>query len=180
MHAAQELAMTKPAEPANSKVATLPFWIAGRRQVSTGTRVGDVSNPATGAVVRHVAFANANDVDAAVQAASAAFPTWRATPPLRRARILQEYLNLMRAHHAELARLASEEHGKTIADAMGSVQRGIEVIEFACGIPQLLKGEHAENVGTGVDCHRSRRSTFRPWCRCGCFRWRSPAATRSC
>jgi malonate-semialdehyde dehydrogenase (acetylating)/methylmalonate-semialdehyde dehydrogenase len=152
-----EVTVTKPAVPANSKVAEVPFWIAGRRGVPASKRHGDVTNPATGAVIRHVAFANAADVDAAVQAAAAAFPAWRATPPLRRARVMQEFLSRMRAQHKELAQLASEEHGKTVADAMGSVQRGIEVIEFACGIPQLLKGEHAENVGTGVDCHTLRQ-----------------------
>jgi malonate-semialdehyde dehydrogenase (acetylating)/methylmalonate-semialdehyde dehydrogenase len=146
-------AMTQRADIANSTPAVTPFWIGGRRLASSGARFGDVYNPATGAVMHQVAFANAADIDAAVHAAQAAFPAWRDTPPLRRARVLQEFLALTRQHQRELAQLASAEHGKTLADAMGSVQRGIEVIEFACGIPQLLKGEHAENVGTGVDCH---------------------------
>jgi malonate-semialdehyde dehydrogenase (acetylating)/methylmalonate-semialdehyde dehydrogenase len=148
--------MTERAHIANS-VAQVPFWIGGARCPSSGKRAGDVTNPATGAVIRHVAFADSADVDAAVRAAAEAFPRWRDTPAPRRARVLQDFLALMREHQAELARLAAEEHGKTLADAMGSVQRGIEVIEFACGIPQLLKGEHAENVGSGVDCYTLRQ-----------------------
>ena len=102
-------------------------------------------------------FCNAPDIDAAVKAAAAAFPAWRDTPPLRRARVMQKFLQLLQANQKELARLVTEEHGKTLPDAMGSVQRGIEVVEFACGIPHLLKGEHSENVGTGVDCHTVRQ-----------------------
>jgi malonate-semialdehyde dehydrogenase (acetylating)/methylmalonate-semialdehyde dehydrogenase len=98
------------------------------------------------------------DVDALLAAATAALPGWRDAPPLRRARVMQKFLALMQANQKELARLASEEHGKTLPDALGSVQRGIEVIEFACGIPHLLKGEHTENAGTGVDCHSLRQS----------------------
>jgi malonate-semialdehyde dehydrogenase (acetylating)/methylmalonate-semialdehyde dehydrogenase len=100
-----------------------------------------------------VPLAGQADVDAAVAAAKAAYPTWRETTPLRRARILTRFRELMEAHREELARLACEEHGKTLADAAGSVQRGIEVIEFASGVPHLLKGEQAEDVGRGVDCH---------------------------
>ena len=102
-------------------------------------------------------FCNAADIDAAVKAAAAAFPGWRDTPPLRRARVMQKFLQLLQANQKDLARLVTEEHGKTLPDAMGSVQRGIEVVEFACGIPHLLKGEHSENVGTGVDCHTVRQ-----------------------
>ena len=85
------------------------------------------------------------------------FPAWRDTSPQRRARVLQKALGLLRAHAAELARIVSEEHGKTLPDAAGSVERGIEVVEFACGIPHLLKGEHTENVGTGVDAYSLRQ-----------------------
>ena len=136
--------MTKP---------TLPLWINGRQTESCSGRTGDVINPATGCVIRQVPLANREDVDSAVAAARAAFPGWRDTTPLRRSRILNKFRELLEVHRAELAQLASEEHGKTLEDAAGSVQRGIEVVEFAVGAPHLLKGEHAENVGRGVDCH---------------------------
>src|SRR5665647_3630488 len=136
--------MTKP---------TLPLWINGRQTESCSGRTSDVINPATGCVIRQVPLANREDVDNAVAAARAAFPGWRDTTPLRRSRILNKFRELLEVHRAELAQLASEEHGKTLEDAAGSVQRGIEVVEFAVGAPHLLKGEHAENVGRGVDCH---------------------------
>jgi malonate-semialdehyde dehydrogenase (acetylating)/methylmalonate-semialdehyde dehydrogenase len=116
-----------------------------------------VTNPATGAVIRKVPFCNAADIDGAVKAATAAASGWGDTPPLRRARVMQKFLQLLQANQKELARIVTEEHGKTLPDAMGSVQRGIEVVEFACGVPHLLKGEHSENVGSGVDCHTVRQ-----------------------
>ena len=147
--------MSKPVEP--QRVASVDLWVAGRRQRATTTRFGDVTNPATGVVTRKVPFCNAADIDGAVKAATAAAPEWRDTPPLRRARVMQKFLQLLQSNQKELARLVSEEHGKTLPDAMGSVQRGIEVVEFACGVPHLLKGEHSENVGSGVDCHTVRQ-----------------------
>jgi len=129
----------------------LPLWIGGRAHAPTTTRYGEVTNPATGEVVRHVPFANAADVDAAVRSAEAAFGTWRAAPPLRRARVMMRFRELMDAHKKDLAKIVTQEHGKTLADAEGSITRGIEVVEFAMGIPHLLKGEHSENVGTDVD-----------------------------
>jgi len=132
---------------------TLLLWINGQRTRSASSRIADVTNPAQGEVIRHVPLANREDIDCAVAAAKAAFPGWRDTPPLRRSRILNKFRELLEANRAELAQLASEEHGKTLEDAAGSVQRGIEVVEFAVGAPHLLKGEHAENVGRGVDCH---------------------------
>ncbi|HKC31444.1 MAG TPA: CoA-acylating methylmalonate-semialdehyde dehydrogenase, partial [Burkholderiales bacterium] len=96
-------------------------------------------------------------IDAAVKAAAAAFPAWRDTPVLRRARVMQKFLELLEKNQKALAATLSEEHGKTLPDAMGSVQRGIEVVEFACGIPHLLKGEYAENAGTQVDTHTLRQ-----------------------
>jgi len=129
----------------------LPLWIAGRAKAASTTRYGEVTNPATGEVIRHVPLGNAADVDAAVRAATAALPDWRAAPPLRRARILMRFRELMEAHKKELAAIVTQEHGKTLADAEGSVTRGIEVIEFATGIPHLLKGEFSENVGSDVD-----------------------------
>ncbi|MGB8436790.1 MAG: CoA-acylating methylmalonate-semialdehyde dehydrogenase [Burkholderiales bacterium] len=145
--------MNKPADT----FATIPFWIDGKPTPATSKRIGPVYNPATGQVTRHVALANAADVDAAVKAAQRAFPEWRDASILRRARVMQKFLSLLQANHQALAQLVTSEHGKTLPDAMGSVQRGIEVVEFACGIPQLLKGEHSENVGTGVDTHTVRQ-----------------------
>jgi len=147
--------MNKP-EDARA-VASVDLWIGGKRQPAAGKRYGEVTNPALGTVVRRVPFCNAADIDAAVKAAAAAFPGWRDTPPLRRARVMQKFLQLLQANQKDLARLITEEHGKTLPDAMGSVQRGIEVVEFACGIPHLLKGEHSDNVGTDVDCHTVRQ-----------------------
>ncbi|WP_413437748.1 CoA-acylating methylmalonate-semialdehyde dehydrogenase [Sulfuriferula sp. GW1] len=131
----------------------LPLWINGQRTESRSSRRAGVTNPATGAVIRQVPLASRDDVTNAIEAAKAAFPAWRETTPLRRSRILNKFRELLETHRAELAQLASEEHGKTLEDATGSVQRGIEVVEFAVGAPHLLKGEHAENVGRGVDCH---------------------------
>jgi malonate-semialdehyde dehydrogenase (acetylating)/methylmalonate-semialdehyde dehydrogenase len=145
--------MNKP----NDITATIPFWIDGKPQAATSTRTAGVTNPATGKVTRLVPLGNAKDVDAAVAAASKALPAWRDTPPLRRARILMKFRELLVAHHEELARLVTDEHGKTLPDAMGSVQRGIEVVEFVTGIPHLLKGEHSPDVGTGVDTHSLRQ-----------------------
>ncbi len=103
--------------------------------------------------MRVVPYANAADVDAAVAAATAAFPAWRATPPIRRARILTRFRELVELNQKSIATVISEEHGKVFLDAMGEVQRGIEVVEFACGAPHLLKGAHSESVGRGVDAH---------------------------
>ena len=135
------------------KTTILPLWINGQHTQSHSTRVADINNPATGMVIRQVPLASTADVESAVAAAKAAFPGWRETTPLRRSRILGKFKELLETHRDELAQLASEEHGKTLEDAAGSVQRGIEVVEFALGAPHLLKGEHAENVGRGVDCH---------------------------
>ena len=131
----------------------LPLWIDGRHTKSNSSRFSEVTNPASGEVIRHVPLSSRTDVEAAIAAAKAAFPGWRDTTPLRRSRILNKFRELLETHRTELAQLASEEHGKTLEDAAGSVQRGIEVVEFAVGAPHLLKGEHAENVGRGVDCH---------------------------
>ena len=129
----------------------LPLWIGGRAYSPTTTRYGEVTNPATGEVIRHVPFANVADVDAAVAAAARAFPAWSTTPSLRRARVLMKFRDLLDRHRKDLARIITQEHGKTLADAEGSITRGMEVVEFATGIPHLLKGEHSDSVGTDVD-----------------------------
>ena len=167
---------------------TIPLFIGGQLVRSESTRTGQVTNPATGKVIRYVPMANAADINAAVSAGQKALHGWRATPALRRARVIQKFLTLLQANVNGVARLISEEHGKTLGDAIGSVERGIEVVEFACGIPHLLKGEYSENVGAGVDCYTLRqwacvqglrRLTFPLWCRSGCFRWPSHAVTHS-
>ena len=137
----------------SAAVTTVPLWIDGRRVVSSSTALGVVTNPATGDTVRMVPHAGADDVAAAVAAATTALPSWRATPPLRRARILTRFRELMERDRDALARLICEEHGKVLADASGEVQRGIEVIEFATGAPHLLKGAYSELVGRGVDAY---------------------------
>jgi len=132
--------MNKPAE---LRLETVPFWINGKPvapAVAHHSRQGEVFNPATGQVVRHVAFADAAIIDSAVRAAAAALPEWRDTPPLRRARVMQKFLQLLQRDQKKLAQIVTQEHGKTLPDAMGSVRRGMEVVEFACGIPHLLKG----------------------------------------
>ncbi len=135
----------------------LPLWIGGKAVAAQTQRYGEVTNPATGEVIRHVPLGNAADVDAAVAAAAAALPSWRALPPLRRARIMMRFRDLMDAQRKDLAKIITQEHGKTLADAEGEVTRGIEVIEFATGIPHLMKGEFSENVGTEVDSYSLRQ-----------------------
>ena len=134
-------------------VPVLPLWIGGKEVPSQSGRSGEVFDPSTGQVTRRAPFASVAEVGLAVAAARAAFPGWRDTPPLRRARILARFRELLEANRDELARLVTQEHGKTLPDAAGSVQRGIEVVEFASGAPHLLKGEWAEDVARGVDSH---------------------------
>ncbi len=127
------------------------------KSVSEGARKGQVFDPNTGAVQAEVAFAAAKTVDAAVAAASAAFPGWAATNPQRRARVMFAFKALVEKHMDELALLLSSEHGKVIADSKGDIQRGLEVIEFACGIPHVLKGEYTEGAGPGIDVYSMRQ-----------------------
>ncbi|MBB3003796.1 CoA-acylating methylmalonate-semialdehyde dehydrogenase [Paraburkholderia tropica] len=126
-------------------------YIGGKRERGAGDRTQSVFNPATGAAARRLVLGEVADVDAAVASAKAAFPAWRDTPPIRRARVMLRFLELMNRHKDELAAIITAEHGKVFADAQGEVARGIDVIEFACGIPQLLKGDYTEQVSTGMD-----------------------------
>jgi malonate-semialdehyde dehydrogenase (acetylating)/methylmalonate-semialdehyde dehydrogenase len=126
-------------------------YIGGRRVAGRSGRSQGVYNPATGAVARQVALANADEVGAAVASAQAALTGWADTPPLRRARVLQKFLVLLNQHKDSLAAILTSEHGKVFSDAQGEVTRGIEIIEFACGIPQLLKGDFTDQVSTGID-----------------------------
>src|SRR5688572_29934012 len=149
--------MNKPAE---LKLDTVPCWIGGKPVASGNphqSRFGEVYNPATGQITKRVVFSDAALIDQAVKAATAAYPEWRDASILRRARVMQKFLVLLQQNQKQIATLITQEHGKTLPDAMGSVQRGIEVVEFACGIPQLLKGEYSENVGTAVDTHTVRQ-----------------------
>ena len=130
---------------------TIDHSIGGQRVAGTSGRTQDVFNPATGAVTGQVALANAAEVGAAVAAAHAAFPAWADTPPIRRARVMFKYLELVNAHKDELAHAITAEHGKVFTDAQGEVSRGIDIVEFACGIPQLLKGDFTDQVSTGID-----------------------------
>ena len=137
--------------------ATIDHFVGGERIAASGNRFGDVFDPSTGAVQARVPLASESEVDTAVAAARAAFPGWAATAPPARARILFRFQMLLRDHTDELARIVSREHGKTLDDARGSVTRGVEVVEFACGIPQLLKGEHNEGVASGIDSYSFRQ-----------------------
>ena len=130
---------------------TIWHHVNGKTAESRSNRFGDVYNPATGEVQARVSLASKAEVDAAVAAAAAAFPAWSQTPPLQRARIMFRFKALVEANIDKLAATLTSEHGKVLSDAKGSCIRGLEVVEFACGIPHLLKGEFAENVGTNVD-----------------------------
>jgi malonate-semialdehyde dehydrogenase (acetylating)/methylmalonate-semialdehyde dehydrogenase len=135
----------------------LSHWIAGRGRRGDPARAEPDYNPATGEVRARVPFADAALVDEAVHAAAAAFPAWRELSLARRADVLFRFRELVAAHSDELACLITAEHGKVLADARGEVKRGLEVAEFACGIPHLLKGRYSENVGTGVDTYSIRQ-----------------------
>ena len=132
-------------------------WINGELQPSTSERYGEVFNPATGEVSASVSMANSDDLNKAVEAASKAFESWSETSVTKRAQIFFKYKELIEANRDELIELITREHGKVTADAAGSLQRGIEVIDFVCGIPHLLKGEFSEQVGTGIDCYSTRQ-----------------------
>ena len=136
---------------------TINHYIGGSVAEGTGGRYADVYNPALGEPCARVALASGDDVNAAVAAASAAFPAWAATPPLARARVLFNYLQLCQRHTDDFAAMVVREHGKTFADARGEVARGIEVVEFAVGIPQMLKGEFTDQIARGIDAWSMRQ-----------------------
>jgi malonate-semialdehyde dehydrogenase (acetylating)/methylmalonate-semialdehyde dehydrogenase len=153
--------MTQLAEPsaasASRTLEIVPHWIGGRRVAGTSGRRGPVYDPATGALAREVDFASADEVDAAVAAAKAAFPGWRATSISKRTEIMFRIRNLVDAHRRELAAFLTAEHGKVPSDALGEIARGLENLEFATGIPNLLKGGFSEQVSTGVDVYQIRQ-----------------------
>ncbi len=134
-----------------SSTPVIGHYVSGKVFAGASTRSQEVFNPATGAVTAHVTLANSADVDAAVASAKAAFPAWSDLPPLRRARVMFKYLELLNANKDKLAHMITAEHGKVFTDAQGEVARGIDIVEFACGIAQLLKGDFSDQVSTGID-----------------------------
>src|SRR5688572_28142479 len=155
MSVLQSPAIESPGQ--ESQLEQVPHFIGGQIVAGNSGRAGDVWNPALGSVARRVSFANTAEVDQAISSAAAAFPQWAALPPLRRARILSRFGQLIERDLLRLAGIITAEHGKVLSDAKGEVQRGLEVVEFASGIPQLLKGEFTQEVGTGVDSYSIRQ-----------------------
>ncbi|MGO9335137.1 MAG: CoA-acylating methylmalonate-semialdehyde dehydrogenase [Acidimicrobiales bacterium] len=135
----------------------VPHWIDGRADDASAERVGDVYDPATGKLTKRVAFASPGDVDRAIAAASRAFATWRRTSLSQRSKLLFSFRQLANERAGDLAEIVTSEHGKVLDDALGEVNRGLEVIEFACGIPQLLKGSYSENASTNLDVYSIRQ-----------------------
>jgi malonate-semialdehyde dehydrogenase (acetylating)/methylmalonate-semialdehyde dehydrogenase len=138
-------------------VQTLDNFIAGRWVPSRTTEFFDVHNPAVGDLIGRTPLSTAGDVDAAVQAATRAFPAWRDTPVNTRAQVLYKYKAQLEQHFEELARIVTTEHGKTLDEARGSVRRGIECVEVACGAPSLMQGFGLEDISVGIDCHVVRQ-----------------------
>lgn len=132
-------------------------FIGGKLVAGTSGAFGDVFNPASGEIAARVALANTAEVDTAVAAAAAAWPAWAAMPALRRARVMFKLKDLLDRDRKEISAIITAEHGKVLSDADGEVQRGLEVVEFACGIPHLMKGEFTDQVGTGIDAWSIRQ-----------------------
>jgi malonate-semialdehyde dehydrogenase (acetylating)/methylmalonate-semialdehyde dehydrogenase len=137
---------------------TITNLVDGKPQRSASTRSQPVYNPATGEAQATLPLSTAAELDAAVASARAAFPAWADTPPMKRARVMYKFKDLLEQNADRIARAISAEHGKTHDDALGEVQRGLEVVEFACGIPHLLKGEYSRNVGPAIDTYSDRHA----------------------
>ncbi|MEN9866954.1 MAG: hypothetical protein RL748_2544 [Pseudomonadota bacterium] len=135
----------------NSSLPAIAHYINGQRVAASSGRAQDVFNPATGQVAAQVQLASLDDVNQAVAIAKAAFPAWSETAPLRRARVMFKFKELIEKHHDELAACITHEHGKIFSDAKGEVTRGLEIVEFACAMPQLLKTQFSDNIGGGID-----------------------------
>jgi malonate-semialdehyde dehydrogenase (acetylating)/methylmalonate-semialdehyde dehydrogenase len=142
--------------PPQEKVERARNLIAGRWELSQSTRSGDVYNPSTGAVIAKVPMSTAADVDRVVQAAAAALPAWAETPVVERTRVMFRFRELLARNADELARSVTREHGKTLAEARASVQRGVEMVEFACAVPSLIMGQTLPNIAGNVDCETVR------------------------
>ena len=132
-------------------------WIDGKLKIGNSGRYGNVFDPSTGAIQAKVALASANEVNEAVKNSNEAFKTWSNTPPLKRARVMFKFRELLENNMKDLAKIVTSEHGKILSDAEGSITRGMEVVEFAAGIPHLLKGEFTEQVGNGIDSWSTRQ-----------------------
>ncbi len=140
----------------SSTVTTCKLLVGGEWKESSATEYGDIYNPSTGEVIARVPMGGERDVDQAVQAAKIAFEEWKEVPVVERARVMFRFKALLEEHYEEIARCVTREHGKTLPEARASVQRGIEVVEFACGIPSLITGESIENIARDVDCETIR------------------------
>ncbi len=152
--------MTELADPPverEESLARITHWIGGQRVAGTSGRTGPVYNPSLGRQTSEVDLASVEEVDAAVQAAKAAFPAWRAMSIAKRAELMFRIRELLHERREEVARLLVAEHGKVLSDALGEVARGLEVVEFACGIPTLIKGEFTEQASTGIDVYSIRQ-----------------------
>jgi malonate-semialdehyde dehydrogenase (acetylating)/methylmalonate-semialdehyde dehydrogenase len=136
----------------------VPHWIQGREDLGSSTRTAEVFDPALGEVTKLVALANSADMNAAIESANAAFPSWAETSLARRQAILFNFRELLNRKKPELAEIITQEHGKVLSDALGEITRGQEVVEFATGMPQLLRGSYSENVSTGVDVYSTRQA----------------------
>jgi malonate-semialdehyde dehydrogenase (acetylating)/methylmalonate-semialdehyde dehydrogenase len=143
--------------PSRTKLDPVPLCIGGEWQEAENVSGSAVFNPSTGEVIAETPMCGAEQVNAAVEAAAAAFPAWWETPPTERARIFFRFKGLLEEHFEELVRCNTREHGKTLTESRGDVRRGIEMVEFACGIPSLLMGENIENIARGIDCDTIRQ-----------------------
>jgi malonate-semialdehyde dehydrogenase (acetylating)/methylmalonate-semialdehyde dehydrogenase len=157
----------RPAE--NVDAAKIVGHFINGADVADDNRPLPVTNPATGEVTKHVAMATRNTVEDAIAAAEAAFPAWRDTPPQKRAKVMFRFKQLLEEHADEIVAALTDEHGKVIEDAMGEFIRGVEVVDYACGVGELLKGEHTKNVGPNIDSWSEFHSL-----------WRLPAVIPSC
>jgi malonate-semialdehyde dehydrogenase (acetylating)/methylmalonate-semialdehyde dehydrogenase len=146
-----------PKRAETEEIARITHWIGGKRVAGRSGRSGPVYNPATGRQTGEVDFASAEEVDEAVQAANAAFPAWRALSLSRRTELFFRIRRLVDEHREDIGRILTSEHGKVLSDAKGEVARGLEVIEFCCGIPELLKGGFSEQASTGIDVYSIRQ-----------------------
>src|SRR5687768_6463120 len=137
--------------------SVLDHWVGGGSWAGTSTRMGPVFNPARGIVQKEVRLASTDDVAAAVAIASEAFAGWRDASIAKRQAVMFSFRELLNARKEELAAILTSEHGKVTSDALGEIARGIEVVEFACGMPSLTKGDYSENVSTGIDVYSLRQ-----------------------
>ena len=174
----------------STRVRTIAHWMNNTTFDGTACQTMPVTNPASGEVTGEVMLGSVADARAVIDAAAAAFPAWRDTSLAKRTQILFRFRELLNERKDELAEIITSEHGKVVSDALGEVSRGQEVVEFACGIPHLLKGGFTENASTKVDVFSIRqplgpgrrsspRSTSPPWCRCGSSPSPSPRVTPS-